>query len=871
MRYFIMKTIVPVLIFSVCFASITIAGQSPREIHVYRGATPTLDGIIRPGEYSDATSFSSFGQWGSRFSPTTSAEDLSLTGYIKHDGRDLYIAFDVTDDVLYTIDTERWLPQENPQCHAFSPVGWSWFGDGVEVFMNPSYVWSEYDSRGAGDRWRDVQFNDGSGRSWQMACNASKSWLGGLGKGGIMPAEQRVNVSSFKTYVTWIKQGAMQAALEVKPQGKGYVVEWKIQANPCLEVKPGVFWSPDHGTARMGFNMAVQDLDEKARGKGNFAHMHHEDWWAGWRQRPYQLQHFGTLFLHPSLRPHEIHVGSQQSVKTLHQAQDKVRQLVKQGLDRDVLVILKEGRYALDRPLELSHLDSGSNDFSITYTPYPAYTWPGDKVVISGGQKLQGWRKVKDQLWEVKVPTGQGMRQLFKNGRRLSRARFPNQGYLKIQKPNQDYRVLQLTEALPKLDVTETLTELVTIQNWALCRGIVKQASSQTLTLETPMAWLGHGTLRAKKGNPAYLENHLSFIDQDEEWCFDPRTQTISYQAPKGENPNDQEFYIPLLDHLVRVTGTASQPIRNVHFYSLEFEHAKWDLPAFGYRGIQAGYHGTSEKPPEPVFCQPAAIDSRYAENCSFELCGVAHTGASGIGIGEGCRNTRITGCTIRDIGNNGIHVGHRTGALMGPSNVLDKDWDSERQIPTGNSVVNNYVSTCGQISSGAIGIFDAFTQDTRIAHNLITDLPYSGISIGYRWNEKPSSQRHCQVEYNHIFNVLNAVVDGGGIYTLGYQPETILRGNLIYEVHRSDFGHGAPNNGFFFDEGSKGFTIEENIVFATSGKPVRHNRNKPEGHTWIHNYYNVSPKELSFPWAKAGLAGLEGAYRVKVLNKVTE
>lgn len=844
-----------------------VAGESSKEIHIYRGKTPALDGVIAPGEYDDATRFESFGDWAGAFNQTTAKEDLSLTGCLKHDGMSLYAAFDVTDDVIYGTDTDRWLPEENPDCHRFSQLGWSWFGDGVEIFLNPSCVWPEFDSRGEGDRWRDGQFNDGSGRSWQMICSAGKSWKGRLERGGLMPGEQRVNLRSFRTFTRWIEEGAMEAVVKIKPGGKGYVVEWRIGMDPCVEVKPGVFWEPALGTARMGFNMAVQDLDEKEKGEGNFGHFNHEDWWTGVEKTPFLLKNFGTLFLHPGLRPHEITVGPDEPVKTLPEARARVRELVKKGLDRDVLVRLKGGSYVLEKPLAFDSGDSGTEEHAVTYTAFPGYVWPGEKVEISGGRALAGWKPAGPGLWRVAVPESLQPRQIFKDGRRLSRSRFPNDGHLTVKEVSDDFTTITFEAALPDFDPAGALAELVTIQNWALCRGIVQAASPDRATTGTAMAWVGHSALRAKPGNPAYLENHPAFIDADDEWCFEPATGTIFYQAPEGEDPNTKTFIVPAMEHLITIEGTPETPARNLHFQGLTFTHAAWALPEIGYRGIQAGYHGTSEKPAAPVFCQPAAIECRYAEDCSFELCRVAHTGASGIGIGEGCRRNRVTGCRLEDIGCNGIHIGHRTGALLGPSNVLDKDWDTDRQIPVDNRAASNFVRTCGQISSGAVGIFDAFTRDTVIAHNVITELPYSGISVGYRWSRLPSSQRHCRVEYNRIFNVLNDVVDGGGIYTLGVQPETLIRGNLIYEVHRSDFGHGAPNNGFFFDECSSGFTIEENIVFATSGKPVRHNRNTPEDHTWKNNYFGVGPSGLNFPWHKAGLAGFEPAYREKVIR----
>jgi hypothetical protein len=218
----------------------------------------------------------------------------------------------------------------------------------------------------------------------------------------------------------------------------------------------------------------------------------------------------------------------------------------------------------------------------------------------------------------------------------------------------------------------------------------------------------------------------------------------------------------------------------------------------------------------------------------------------------------------IEDIGGNGVMVGWRGAGRLetGAEGTLDADWADPTDAPVGNEVVDCVIRRCGADSRGAVGVFVAFSADTRVAHNVIYDQPYTGVSIGYRWNTTPTSQVRCIAEYNHIYDVMKTLADGGGIYTLGFQPGTVLRGNLIHDVHRSAYAHGgAPNNGFFVDEGSKGFLFESNVVHRTSGESVRFNQCQREWHTWKGNAFDGDATAGRIA-AAAERAGLEPAYQ---------
>ncbi len=157
------------------------AGEFPKTLNAFPGRTPKIDGKLSKGEWDDATAFTGVSEWIPQFSPTYDDRDLSLRGWVKHDGKRLYFAFEIRDDVLYGIDTGRWLPEENPKVHDLTREGFPWFGDEMELLIDAS------------NRWVANESVAGNGASWQMVANLTKSRLGGVGngKGGLLEGEPR--------------------------------------------------------------------------------------------------------------------------------------------------------------------------------------------------------------------------------------------------------------------------------------------------------------------------------------------------------------------------------------------------------------------------------------------------------------------------------------------------------------------------------------------------------------------------------------------------------------------------------------------------------------------------------------------------------
>ncbi len=546
---------------------------------------------------------------------------------------------------------------------------------------------------------------------------------------------------------------------------------------------------------------------------------------------------------------------------TIERAQEAVRERTTEGLSASLCVGVRGGAYQPDGPLTFGAGDGGTEQHAVSYVAYP-----GEEVTISGGQKVSGWRKGEGNKWTTTVPEAASgewhFRQLFADGERLPRGRYPNPpGLLHVREVSADVTEIEFDQAPSPEDLAGKDVELVMIQNWSISRVGVVSSDGAKVVADNPVGWIGHGNATtASKNKPAYFENAPEFVDEPGEWYLDRKTGVLTYQAAEGEDPNSKEFIAPKLDRLLDIRGDKDAPVRNLVFGDLSFEHVGWTRPDFGYLGIQAGHHGTKLK--DPFHLLPPAIRVREAEGCRFEGCSIARTGASGIGLGAGCNNNTIVHCTLADIGGNGIMIGWRGDDVMDRIKLLDNhwlnaDWKEPEDIPKNNTVEDSTLTTCGAINHGCVGIYEGFCQGTRIAHNYVHHMPYTGISSGFEWSTRPTNQRDCTIEYNHVHDVMMKLADGGCIYTLGLQPGTVLRGNLLYNVHRSAYAHGgAPNNGIFFDQGSKGYLVVDNIIYKTSGKPIRFNQTGEENMTWENNSFGVAPDDPAFPKERAKKAG---------------
>ncbi|MHC4402890.1 MAG: right-handed parallel beta-helix repeat-containing protein [Planctomycetota bacterium] len=525
---------------------------------------------------------------------------------------------------------------------------------------------------------------------------------------------------------------------------------------------------------------------------------------------------------------------------TIVRARDEVRKKIAAGLERPIVVHIIKGTYRITKPIVFGPKDGGTDEFAVSYVGHEAMEAPADAELplISGGRVITGWKVQDDGTWTTVIPeVREGkwhFRELFVDGRRATRARHPNEGYLRVEKVGEDRRTnFRFAEGDLRAYSDLDEVELVFLHDWSITRTPVKEIDEATRTLRVPHQIGGPSRWAVmdwfEKQPRYYLENSAKFLDAPGEWHLSRKTGVLRYRPRPGERPDDIEVIAPVARQLLVVRGRPDEnrPVRNLEFANFNFEHAAWSPPGGVYWGRQACTYWTPdtvEAGKSHEEADPAAVHFELAESCRLVSCQVAHVGRTGIWLARGCRNNRAAFNHVFDCGGNGISIGEGQARRVG-----DAPWwqAAPEQAASGNEVLGNTVEHCGRELFGAVGIWVGLAGKTTIECNEVRHVPYTGVSVGWMWwnpRDRPEPRKTPCAENvvadNHIHHVMQTLSDGGGIYTLGTQPGSALRGNLIHDV-RLNAGR-AESNGMFLDQGTGEFVIENNVIYNIDRSPLR-------------------------------------------------
>ena len=296
------------------------------------------------------------------------------------------------------------------------------------------------------------------------------------------------------------------------------------------------------------------------------------------------LQHvavFAATEIHLAPTGNDANPGTAtQPLATPQAAQVRVRALIQAGLSDSVEVIFAGGTYVMTAPLEMRPEDSGTAAYPITWKAAA-----GAEVVLSGGRRITSMWTRDGDVWHTDL-AGIGLgadqwnfRQLFVDGRRAVRARYPNvtesnpflyaTGAVGNPKGAFDHLVIKPSLIKPSWGTAADAQINVVPQSRFFNQwNTVTQVNAKTGRIDIADSER-HRLI--DNGSWFWIEGVREELDQPGEWFLDPESGRLSYMPPAGVDPNTQEVVAPFLNRLVNVKGDVNA---GTHVESRAFRRA---------------------------------------------------------------------------------------------------------------------------------------------------------------------------------------------------------------------------------------------------------------------------------------------------------
>ena len=413
----------------------------------------------------------------------------------------------------------------------------------------------------------------------------------------------------------------------------------------------------------------------------------------------------------------------------------------------------------------------GPQDSGLTIT-----AGPHAKPILLGGEELTGFQPDGPEWWAATLPAAASadFRLLVVNGHLAARARYPQNGRLTHLS---DFKVPWMGTFGGGWQRKPTHEELTTMLVRPNDVGTSFQPTNAELTVyhewdESMLGVRGYEpatgliTFTSEAGHPpGAFGNHDYVIWNTREglahpgqWYVDRARRKVVYWPLPGDNPSRLRAMFPTGDSIIRIEGSARNPVRDLTLEGFTLALANTPLRTGGFG----------------AFAFAGAVTARHIVDCHFTRLVVRQVAGQAIKISQatGCE---ITQCTLSQTGAGGI--------VADGSNLL---------------LAENQIEQVGRIYPSAIGL-SCNGEDNRVVGNYIHSAPYVGLTCdGYR----------DRIEANRIEEVMQELHDGAGIYLGG--TNQLIRSNFCFRI-----GQGAAErrHAYYMDEHVRDSILEANLA----------------------------------------------------------
>lgn len=515
-------------------------------------------------------------------------------------------------------------------------------------------------------------------------------------------------------------------------------------------------------------------------------------------------------------------------LSTLEGAKQEVNKL-KMSIKGCFNVFVREGTYYLNKELVFSPDDSGTEERRIKFAAYP-----GENPVISGGIRITGdWKPYRYgimmcELSDVKYK-GIDFTQLFINGKRQIRARYPNydpsvpgkSGYINPAKAKFEWPHTEI-----KYD-PETFTK----KKWAKPHGAVVhifgmnywgnlQWEINDIDWDTHTIKFGKGGFQINdvmQGRDAtgidhrsrfFIENVFEELDSPGEWYLDVGKGILYIMPEEGIDLDTALIEVPVLEKVIEFKGSQNTPVKNITFSGFRISHTastylkEYEATSLGDWSIHRG--GT------------VLLDG--TEDCTIENCFFDAVGGNAIFVNNYNRRMQIVGNIVTEAGDSGICIVGSKHFTIG----------SNQKYPAEITISNNLIHDIGIFGKQTAGIFISISRDNIISHNHMYNLPRAAICINDgTWGG------HI-IEFNDIHDTVRETGDHGPFNSWGRERFWCLQqshGPVSHEagdvkldcrnpvVIRNNRFKDVKGWGIDLDDGSSNYHVYNNLCIGISIK----------------------------------------------------
>jgi len=472
-------------------------------------------------------------------------------------------------------------------------------------------------------------------------------------------------------------------------------------------------------------------------------------------------------------------------------ARDAVRKLKADGVEGAVAVTLKPGRYSCTATLELTSADSGTEAAPIVYRAARKGC-----AVLYGGKRISGFAPVRDRAVLERLPEGarskvwqcnlkaQGIEdygelkvrgfgqppspptlELFFDGRPMTPARWPNEGFVGIRKLVSGGSRAEGTPSVFEYGADRHARWTEAEDGWlfgyfhflwadATAKIGAIDTKARTLTTAEPYDYGGRG-MSTRQGILYYAFNLLEEIDRPGEWHLDRNTGVLYLYPPSDPGAATVEI------------GVLSAPMITMNAVShVRVEGLVFDLAR--YNGI----------------------------------------------VMNGCRHCLVAGCTVGRVAGNGImvHGGERNGLLGCDIHTIGRrateviGGDRRTLTPAGHFVENCRIHDFGRVDRTYTPAIQLEGVGNRVAHNLLYDGPSSVMRI--------EGNDHA-IEFNDVHSAVRESDDQGAmeLFRNATYRGVVFRYNRFRNVGKTGAEHAVHGQAAIrFDDAISGMVVYGNV-----------------------------------------------------------